>query len=177
MRQSSVFESKRYAFSLNVLLADASNNLGYINLRAFGTGYNHGLEVVKLGQRLLGRRSRVISGLVQDLVHMILERLTESVSGRGHQFIVVRLLDYVNDLFFGLLDRLSNRIVGVRVGNGVADTNRMALYQQPVVYHSLNVAVEFAALFMTVFHEYQVNERAGRCSQCFFTPEYLNRRV
>jgi len=54
----------------------------------------------------------------------------------------VRLVDDLNHLVFSFLDGRNNVRVGGRIGNGVTDTDAVALQQQPVVDDCLNVAVK-----------------------------------
>ena len=80
--------------------AAARQYLRDVNFRSFGSGHHHGLEVIKLGERLLGGRTGLVSGFVEDFVHLIFEGLTQSVTGSRLQFVVVSLLDNVNYLIF-----------------------------------------------------------------------------
>ena len=165
VRQGAMLEAEGYALALDVLLADAGDHLRDVDLGALGAGVHHRLEVVERGEKLLGGRAGLVARLVEDLVHLVLERLTERVARRGHELVVVRLLDHVEHALLGLLDRVLDARVRLRVGDGVADADRVALDEQPVVDHRLNVAVEFAALFVAVLHEDQVEQRAGRRAQ------------
>ncbi|KAH3803772.1 hypothetical protein DPMN_132040 [Dreissena polymorpha] len=74
--------------SLNVV-----TYLGDINLGAFGPCHHHGLEVVELRQGLLGLAASLVSCIVEDTVHLVLERLSQRVTRCGLQLIIVSLLD------------------------------------------------------------------------------------
>ena len=60
----------------------------------------------------------------------------------------MRLVDDVNHLVFGFLDGRDDVGVGAGIGDGVSDTDAVALEEQPVVDDRLDVAVE-----LTVFLE------------------------
>ena len=62
----------------------------------------------------------------------------------------MRLVDDLNHLVFGLLDGRDNVGVGGGISDGVADTDAVALEEQPVVDDRLNVAVEFAVFLKKV---------------------------
>ena len=75
----------------------------------------------------------------------------------------------------GLADYLSflchplDFLIGFTVSNTVTNTNAMALNQGPVVYNSLNVAIETTSNFMTKFNGNNVDQTAWRGSQWFLT--------
>lgn len=69
--------------------------LGDVDLGTFGPRHHHGLEVVVLGKRLLGRGASLVPGVVQDPVDLVLKGLPQGVARGGLQLIVVSLL---NDL-------------------------------------------------------------------------------
>ena len=66
----------------------------------------------------------------------------------------------------GLADYLSflchplDFLIGFTVSNTVTNTNAMALNQGPVVYNSLNVAIETTSNFMTKFNGNNVDQTA-----------------
>ena len=64
-----------------------------INVRSLGPGHHHDLEVVELCERPLGGSSGLVSGVVQDAVHLVLERLSQRVTGSGLELVAMGLVD------------------------------------------------------------------------------------
>ena len=61
----------------------------------------------------------------------------------------MRFVDDLNNLIFGLLDGGNNVRVCAGIGDGVSDTDAVALEEQPVVDDRLDVAVELAVFLET----------------------------
>ena len=61
----------------------------------------------------------------------------------------MRLVDDVNHLVFGFLDGRDDVGVCAGIGDGVSDTDAVALEEQPVVDDRLDVAVELAVFLET----------------------------
>lgn len=66
-----------------------------VNLGSFGACHHHGLEVVVLRQGLLGRGASLVTSIVQNAVHLVLEGLPQGVARSGLQFVIV---GFLNDL-------------------------------------------------------------------------------
>ena len=91
-----------------------------------------------------GRSSSLVSSIVDDPVDLVLEHLPERVTGRGLQLIAVGLVDHLVHVLLGLADGVEDVVVGQRIGDGVLYTDTVALDEQPVVDHGLDVAVKQA---------------------------------
>lgn len=72
---------------------DKAPHLGDVNLGTFSSRHDHRLEVVVFGQGFLSRGASLVSGIVKNAVHLILEGLPQSVPRGGLQLVVVCLLD------------------------------------------------------------------------------------
>ena len=165
MRQRPLAESKGNTFTLHVLLTHTSDNLGHVNVRPLGARHHHHLEVVELCQGPLGGASCLVSGVIEDSVHHILEGLPQRVTRRRLQLVLVRLLDDLVHVLLGLRDSVQDVSVGGGVGNGVTDTDAVSLNHQPVVDHGLDVSVEETIEVVTHLQLTHVHQGAGRSSQ------------
>lgn len=74
-------------------LLEPPQDLGDVDLGALGARHHHGLEVVVLGEGLLGGGARLVAGVVEDAVDLVLEGLPQGVARGGLQLVVVGLLD------------------------------------------------------------------------------------
>ena len=68
-------------------------HLGDVNLWPLCSGYHHSFEVVIFREWFLRQWSSLISGVVEDSVHLVLECLSQWVTGCGLQLIVVCFLN------------------------------------------------------------------------------------
>ena len=59
------------------------------------------------------------------------------------------LVDHLVHVLLGLADGVEDVVVGQRIGDGILDTDTVALDEQPVVDHGLDVAVKQAVLVVT----------------------------
>ncbi len=75
----------------------------------------------------LGGPSSLVTSVVQDPVDLVLEGLPERVAGRGLELVGMRLVDDFDHVVLGLLDGGDNVRVRLRIGNGVADADGVAL--------------------------------------------------
>ena len=160
--------NKSSPIRVNVNRSPVRANVNYlrdVNIGSFGAGHDHGLEIVVFRQRFLGRSSRFITGVVQDAIDLILERLTQRVAGRRFQLVVVGLLNDLYHVRFGFLDRVLDVLVRLRIGDRVSDADAVPFVEQPVVDDRLDVAVEAAADLVTQFHEDDVQQGAARGAQ------------
>ena len=72
----------------------------------------------------------------------------------------VCMCTYYTHMYLGLSDGLLDIIVSELVGNGVSDANTVALKEEIVVHHCLNVAIETPGHFVVKLHGDDVHERA-----------------
>ena len=92
------------------LLTGTESNLGDVDLGSLRPGGHHDLEVVEVREALLGAAARLVPSLVQNPVHLVLERLAQGVAGRRLQLIVVGLLDHLYDIVLGLGRSCDNHV-------------------------------------------------------------------
>ena len=62
--------------------------------------------------------------------------------------------------YLGFLDCILDFGISLRVGNGIADSNRVTFNQQPVVDDDLDVGVELASLLVSLLEVYNVEQRS-----------------
>lgn len=68
-------------------------HLGDVDLGTFGPRHDHRLKVVVFRQGFLGGGASLVSGIIENAVHLVLKGLPQSVPGGGLQLVVMRLLD------------------------------------------------------------------------------------
>lgn len=68
-------------------------HLGDVYLGTFSSRHNHRLKVVVFRQGFLSRGASLVSGIVENAVHLVLKCLPKSVPGGGLQLIVMSFLD------------------------------------------------------------------------------------
>lgn len=83
MGQSPVLEPKWDPLALHILLPDNSNDLRDVDLGTFSPRHNHRLKVVVFRQGFLGRGASLVSGIIENAVHLVLKRLPQSVPWGG----------------------------------------------------------------------------------------------
>lgn len=84
------------------MLTHTSQNLGDVDGRALGAGYDHGLEIIRSLEGLLRTVAGVVTSLVEDLVDHELERLQHGPAGLPLELALLRfdqaLVYFVLDL-------------------------------------------------------------------------------
>uniref|UniRef100_A0A915J7U9 Uncharacterized protein n=1 Tax=Romanomermis culicivorax TaxID=13658 RepID=A0A915J7U9_ROMCU len=95
-----------------------------------------------IGKRPLSRTTSLLASFVQNLIDAVLESLTQRITGRRLQFVLMS--------FFYNLKRNNNTIPLRRKTvsqtrrdkelNSIADADRMTLDKQEVVDHGLNIS-------------------------------------
>ena len=139
VRQRPVGEPERDALTLDVLLAHARDHLRDVEERTLGTGRHRHLHVVGVVERRLSRVTRVVARLVENLVNLLLERLLRGHAGLHLQLAPLVDGDNLLHVGLGLGDRVVDRLHGPVVGDGVGDSNREAVVEEPVVEEPLHL--------------------------------------
>mmetsp|Transcript_11745 Transcript_11745/g.47415 ORF Transcript_11745/g.47415 Transcript_11745/m.47415 type:complete len:693 (-) Transcript_11745:659-2737(-) len=165
MRQRAAAEAEGDTLALDVLLAHAGNHLTDVDVVALGAGLDHRLDVVGVRQRALGGLACLVAGSVQLLVHLGLEGLDDGASGHRLQAALLQLVDVVVHLALGTVDRRCDLVLRVAVGNSVANADRVAALQQPVVDEALRLVDEETRDLGAHLVEHDVDQAAGRGSQ------------
>ena len=73
--QRALVEAERNTLAFNILLTDTSNHLRDVDEGSLGSGGHHTDNIIGVSERLLRHVTGVITGLVQNLVDLVLERL------------------------------------------------------------------------------------------------------
>ena len=168
VRQGAVAEAERNALTLDRLLPDTRRHLRDVDERALGPGHHHLLHVVVVRQVLLRVGPDIVARLVQDSVHVGLERLTQGHTRVRLEPVVACVLDQPHHIRLGLGDG------GVDVGRGglvrhrITDADGKAVVQQPEVDHPLHAAEEVPTHHRAALAEDDVDQTTCRRADDLF---------
>ena len=142
VRQCSAFETVRNTFSFYVLLSYTRNHLRNVQERTLRTGRHHHLDIVGIHKRVLRRVTSVITRLVQDLVHLLFERLLHRHTRLQLEFIVLCEFDDFLHVSFSLGDGVVNGEHCLVVRNGIRNADGETVVEHPVVDERLRLRDE-----------------------------------
>ena len=166
--QSAVAETERNTLTFHTLLSHASRHLRDINERTLRTGNYHLLDIVVVRQTLFGVRSDIVTSLVQDTIHICLERLTKGHTSIGLEPVVTSVLNKTQHVVFGPCNGRINIARRCLISDSVTNADRKAIVQQPKVYHALHTTEEVAAHDRTTLTEDNVDQTTcGRANDLF----------
>ena len=142
VRQRARVEPERDALPLDVLLPDARNHLRDVQERPLRARLHRHLDVVGVVQTRLRRVPRVVARLVQNLVHLLLERLVRRHPRLRVELVALVLVNHLPDVRLRLGDRVVDAVHRRVIRDGVADPDGEPVVQEPVVQEPLHLRHE-----------------------------------
>ena len=168
MRQRSSDKPVRNSLALDVLLPHASNHLRDVNRRSLASSRHHALHVVVVWKAELRAFSSLVRRRVENLVHLVLERLLHRSARLLLEALRLPLLDENLDVAFRLCDRLVDCHHRVLVGNRVSDADREASLEQPAIHQPLRASNEVLRRGRTALLPGDVNHAACAGAEALF---------
>uniref|UniRef100_A0A6C0LB15 Uncharacterized protein n=1 Tax=viral metagenome TaxID=1070528 RepID=A0A6C0LB15_9ZZZZ len=158
MRQRSVLEAIRDTLALNVLLPDARNHLGDIDRATLGARTHHRNHAILRRKRILANLASILHRLVEKTKGTVLELTLVRLSRIVVKEVLVHLEQNRLDLLLLLLNLLVHLLLGVRIGNEVADSHREAIVNEELGYRVLEAVDELHGVLAAVVVVGHVND-------------------